>query len=545
MLIGIDIGGTFTDIVAISAGRILHQYKVLTTDDVLCCVLAALDKLLPDIAPSDIQRICLSTTLITNALVKNKLAATQLITMPGPGVNSNKLFPVIPIALSGYINHLGEIIAPPPELGSTQLQALGDNIAVCGKFSVRNAANEVALAKQIRKALPKVNVVLSSDLSGKLNFIRRTNTTYYAAATKSIFLEFAAKISEALSMRGITAPVSILKADAGTVDMNFAKENTAELIFTGPAASVLGIAALLKPSTSSIALDIGGTTTDISFWQNGQPVLDEHGAQIAGYNTDIDSFYLHSIALGGNSIIRLLDDHISIGPDVSRNCLCLGGDTLTVTDILVYLDKFTFGNKNAVHMYLEQTYRHITPEQLATDIFNHLLTTLTDTIADLIRKLNLKPVYTVADLTHPNIFKPTTLIGVGGAAAGIVPAAAASMNIEYIIPDFAQVANAIGAAIAKPTIAVSLQANTLTGYYTLSQSTDRYKTGHKFGAKEAKSILRNYLVSRADTLGITICEDDIEIINFEEYPVMQNYYDKGIVINITMQIKPGILSNLQ
>lgn len=539
MYIGIDIGGTFTDIAAVHGKRVVFQHKVPTSDNVLDCVLNALDCLLTNVDHKLIKRLCISTTLITNTIVKNQLPQTSLVIMPGPGLNSETSFPVSPLVIDGYINHLGSITAA-PKLSDLNGLDLKDNIAVSGKFSVRNPDNELSVLKHLESNTPNQTIVAAHNLSGKLNFIRRTNTAYYAAATKNIMRDFLDKIRQATKARDLDIPISILKADAGTIDLQHALQNTAEFIFTGPAASVLGIKALISPQDECIALDIGGTTTDISFWRLGEAILNHKGAQIQGFNTSIDTFYLHSLGLGGNSRIHINEEKIHIGPDISKDCICLGGKQLTVTDILVMMDKAELGDKELVKNYLITIGQH---EQFAVAAFNVILETIATKLDDMITEINQTPVYTVADLTKPKVFSPTRIIGVGGAAAGIVPDLADKMSLQTQIPEFAPVANALGAALARPTLLASIQVNTMAGYYSLSQESVRHKADKSFNRSRAEAILLNHIKNLAKEADIDLVDEYIQVVDFEEYPVLAGYSDSGVVINMTMQIKPDILAN--
>lgn len=539
MFVGIDIGGTFTDIAAIQGKKIIYQNKVPTTPKVLNCVLNALDSLLENIDHMTIKRLCISTTLITNAIIKNNLPATSLIIMPGPGFNCKDSFPVPAQTIKGYINHLGTITAS-PNLNEIDINTLADNIAISGKFSVRNPENEQKIAIYLQDKLPYCNIVSACSLSGKLNFIRRTNTAYYAAATKRLFSDFSQQVQQAVATRGLNVPLTILKADAGAIAIEQSMDNTAEFIFTGPAASVLGIKALIRPQDECIALDIGGTTTDISFWRLGEAILNNKGAKINGFNTSIHTFYLHSLGLGGNSLITINSNQICIGPEISTSCICLGGSHLTLTDIMTLLGLSDIGNKTYVHEYLSQ---QKLDDVFAQQVFELALDTIRQKLLEMIEEINLKPVYTVADLTDHNIFAPSRIIGVGGAASAIVPHLASKMSLGYFVPEFAPIANALGAALARPTLIASIQVNTLAGYYTLSQEPLRHTANADFNKNTAQTILLQHMHRLALSSSLCLHEPDIEIVEYEEYPVLSGYSDSGIVINMTMQIKPDIIHN--
>src|SRR5574344_1647674 len=303
MLLGIDVGGTFTDAVLIHENRILAQGKCTTTHGaVLYGILAALDKVLTGYDPDRIERVVISSTIVTNALTENKTDPVYLVVMPGPGMNVENSFPVHPHILKGYVDHRGKVITV-PDLEKLRKEPGVAAAAISGKFAVRNQENEQLGAQTLRK-LGYEYVFQGSGLSGELNFIRRTNSAYFAAAVARIFQEFCRQVKISLAERQISAPVQILKADGGTLPLEEAALMPEESIFTGPAASVLGILALTPPAQDSISLDVGGTTTDITFLEHGKPLSARHGARIGNYNTAVRAFHMRSVGIGGDSMIR-------------------------------------------------------------------------------------------------------------------------------------------------------------------------------------------------------------------------------------------------
>jgi N-methylhydantoinase A/oxoprolinase/acetone carboxylase beta subunit len=243
MLLGIDVGGTFTDAVLIHESRILAQGKCTTTHGaVLYGIMAALDKVLTGYDPDKIERVVISSTIVTNALTENKTDPVYLAVMPGPGMNIEKSFPVPPQILKGYVDHRGKVITA-PDVENLHKEPGVAAAAISGKFAVRNQENE-QLGAQVLRKLGYEYVFQGSSLSGELNFIRRTNSAYFAAAVARIFQEFCRQVKISLAERQIKAPVQILKADGGTLPLDEAAVMPEESIFTGPAASVLGIMAL-------------------------------------------------------------------------------------------------------------------------------------------------------------------------------------------------------------------------------------------------------------------------------------------------------------
>ena len=315
MLLGIDVGGTFTDAVAIADGCIVETVKVPTThEDLLQGILAALDHIVARLT-RPIRRVALSTTWVTNALVEGKTDPVKLLLMSGPGMKLDGLLPVEPVFLPGYVDHRGVLVQTPADF---DLQALipegeGGCYAVSGKFSVRNPAAENLLADWLLAKRKPEHLTLASHLAGGLNFLRRTNGAYFNAAVWKRFKEFETAIKAALKERKIAAPVVILKADGGTLPLDAAGRQPAEAIFTGPAASVMGVEAIADCSGTLVSLDVGGTTTDIAIWQNGQAMLASGGALVDGYPTALRAFQLLSVGVGGDSEVRRDGEALQVG----------------------------------------------------------------------------------------------------------------------------------------------------------------------------------------------------------------------------------------
>ncbi|VVB63663.1 Uncharacterised protein [uncultured archaeon] len=226
MLIGIDVGGTTTDAVLVEGGRVFRSAYVPTDhDNLLVCLLSAMDKLTEGVSPDKIERVVLSTTLITNMIAEGKTDPVALLLIPGPGANPKDYHLGQDVfILDGAIDYRGREIQKLNEsqVKSTALE-LGDKgfkkIAVVGKFGQRNHLHELKAGEIVASVVPDVQVELGHRVSGQLNFPRRAATTRLTVATKYRYREFADQINAALKNRKISAPVYILKADGGTLPL--------------------------------------------------------------------------------------------------------------------------------------------------------------------------------------------------------------------------------------------------------------------------------------------------------------------------------------
>ena len=554
MLLGIDVGGTFTDAVLLDNGnaatkgvaQVLAQAKVPTThEDVLQCLLAALDAVLPQIeaAASKIERVVISSTIVTNALTENKLDPVFLAVITGPGMNIKGHVPVTPYYLTGYVDHRGKITA---QIDWTKhrdlLNKKGSGVcAVSGKFAVREPRLEYQAEHELTKCGYK-KVFLGSELSGELNFVRRTNSAYFAAQVYTLFAKFSQRIVRALEERGIKAPVHILKADGGTLPLEAAIQQPVEAVFTGPAASVLGIEALAAPRVNSISLDVGGTTTDIAFWEHGLPLMAKRGAVINGYPTAVRSFHMRSIGIGGDSRIhKLPDGSYQVGPEREGPAAAVGGSVATLSDALIVAGYVSFGDTARAKAALAALGGE--PYSEAQKIIASACAAIQATINEMLTEWAKQPVYTVDDVIKGTEFVPAQLIGVGGGAPGLIKALGEVMKLPVDIPLGAMVANAVGAAVARPTLSAGLRADTTDGYYIIPESGRREKLPSRFSKAMAENILATWL--REQTAQWQLPDQETELISYEHFHTVHGYYDTGDIFNLRMQLKPGILHKVQ
>ena len=540
MLLGIDVGGTFTDAVILEQGEIAAQAKRATThDDVLHCVLAALDAVLQPELAAKLERVVISSTIVTNALTEGRLDEVFLAVIAGPGMNIAGHLPVTPCYLQGYVDHRGKITAQLDLLKLLKQRGKGV-AAVSGKFSVRNPQLEYQAEHELKKCGYK-KIFLGSGLSGELNFVRRTNSAYFAAQVYELFAHFCERIREALAERGVDAPVHILKADGGTLPLAVALEQPVEAVFTGPAASVLGIEALAAPTVNSISLDVGGTTTDIAFWQNGLPLMAKRGAVINGFPTAVRAFHMRSVGIGGDSRIHKTADGYIVGPEREGPAAAVGGEAATLSDALIVAGYVSFGDTARSLAALEKFGGE--PRLEAQKIIASAVGIIRETIEAMLDEWAKQPVYTVDDVIRGTEFVPAQLIGVGGGAPGLIKALGEAMELPVEIPAGAMVANAIGAAVARPTLSAGLRADTTEGFYIIPESGRRERLPKRFTQRVAEELLSSWL--REQTADWQLPDAETELVSCEHFRTVHGYYDTGDIYNLRMQLRPGILYKVQ
>lgn len=568
MLVGIDVGGTCTDAVIVKNGQLIAWAKRPTNHkDVLVSVTDVLDEVLKSIDIKEIERVTLSTTIVTNQLVENKEEQVDIFVVSGPGASLKKRLPVDFITLSGYTDHQGKIVERFNEnitINTLNIQGPKNaHAVVSAKFAVRNPEEEQRLA-QWAKSLGYKFVSQGAKLSGSLNFIRRTNSAYYNAAVSDGFATFKLAVEKALKLRKIKAPLYILKADGGSLLLENMIERPVETVFTGPAASVLGMKALLHVGVApTVAVDIGGTTTDISLWEDGEPLMARGGVYIKDYPTAVRSFQVLSVGIGGDSWVRLDGSNkILVGPERKGTMFSLGGPDLTLGDALVVLGANTEGNKDVairkfnkivkckaiaisgdvfamqMKLFNRKTLEPQDAIQLAEVIVATAINEVNNGVNKAISEENKKPIYVVEDIIAPKIFKPSQLVAVGGTAQTLGKYMAKGLGLKLSVPKGAEVANAVGAAVAKASLELTVRVNTNkrilvcpelglleknTKVSKLSQVIDR-----------AKELLHGMAVEQG------IDNEKIEVILAEEFPIIQGWSSKDYIYTVKVQLESGV-----
>ncbi|MBM7622668.1 hydantoinase/oxoprolinase family protein [Sporohalobacter salinus] len=545
MQLGIDIGGTHTDGVLLDKNDQLINHNKLPTDyhNLADTILSSCQKLTSNSNRNNLNRLVLSTTLITNLIIKGGGHSTGLLLIPGPGLNPAwyNYSPYTKI-ISGSIDHRGrkvkDITEKEVKKGVANFIKQGvNNIGICGKFSTRNPSQELKIKKIIENNFPEIkNITLSHKLSGKLNYPRRIATTYLNTGVQKPHNKFISDIQTGLNKLNLEAPVYILKADGGTMPLKEAKNLPIESINSGPAASIMGILALTKPTETTLGLDIGGTTTDISLFVGQEPIFKPKGITINNYKTSVRGLYNQSIGVGGDSLIQIKDGKLKIGPQRKGSAAAFGGPAPTPTDALVYLNLTNNGDKKKATASLNPLAKklHLSTSELAEKIITKFCSQIQTKINQILTKLNNQPVYTINKLLTDNTIQPTRLVGIGGPAKTIIPKLANRLNLKYEVPDHSAVANAVGAALARTTKECTLYADTSRSYYNIPELGIEKEITDEFNLETAKKIAQQELNSNLKNQTA-----EIKITNSETFNLIRGFKTTGQIIKVTAQVKPG------
>ena len=380
--LGIDIGGTFTDLVAIGAdGRVRVRKTASTPHDYAEGIVEGVGALLDQ----PVSEVLHATTIGSNTILEGKGARTGLITTKGfrdtldiRDLRMPRLYDIawqkppplverrLRLEVVEKTRPDGAIAVPLDEasvaaavatLRAEQVEA----VAVCLLHSYANPAHEQAVARAVRAALPCVALSVSHEILPEIKEYPRTSTTVINATIQPVVRAYLTTLQARLKALGVTATLRLMQSNGGLATADFAAAQPARIVESGPAAGVVGGAALAARLGEArvITFDMGGTTAKAGLVENGEAARTEAmelGAGVmagsrllvgAGYMLKLPAIDLAEVGAGGGSLCRLDPAGApkvgpeSAGADPGPVCYAKGGAVPTITDcslVLGYLD---------------------------------------------------------------------------------------------------------------------------------------------------------------------------------------------------------------
>jgi N-methylhydantoinase A len=387
MRIGIDIGGTFTDLVAITAdGRITTRKVASTPHDYGEGIIAGLHELLGEHTPgTEVTDVLHGTTIGSNTVLEGKGARTALITTRGfrdileiRDLRMPVLYDIywtkpralverrLRLEVTEKLRPDGSVAIP---LDPTSIDAAiavlraerVESVAICLLHSYANPAHEREIADRVRAALPDLAISISHEILPEIKEYPRTSTTVINAYVQPVVRAYITALDTRLRAMGIAAPLQLMQSNGGLASVAFAAASPAHIIESGPAAGVVGGAALARHLNEPklITFDMGGTTAKAGLVEDGEVLRSEAievgggvmvGSRLlvgAGYMLKLPAIDLAEVGAGGGSICRLdAAGAPKVGPDSAGAdpgpvCYGHGGTAPTITDcnlVLGYLD---------------------------------------------------------------------------------------------------------------------------------------------------------------------------------------------------------------
>lgn len=447
MRVGVDVGGTNTDAVALSGDLVLGSVKAPTSADVTGGIVAALSALVASgtLSPNEVTAVMIGTTHFTNAVVESKrLVPTAAVRLGLPATAS--IPPLIDwpahlretIGRHVYLCHGGHefdgrLISPldPDELRRAAADAVSKGItsvAITSVFSPVNAELEVEAAAIMQAEVGDLDISLSQEI-GRLGLLERENATIMNACLRPLAIRTVDAFQAAIDELGITCALHVSQNDGTLMSADFARRYPVATFASGPTNSMRG-AAFLSGVADGVVIDVGGTTADIGVLANGFPREASSAVDIGGVRTNFRMPDVLSLGLGGGSLVREAagnsDGRLTVGPDsvgfeLPSRALVFGGTELTATDIAVAAGMADIGDPSLV--------AGLDPE-LVRSAMALIQTSLADTVEQM--KTSADPV-------------PVIVVGGGGVLVDDeIDGSSTTMR-----PHNFAVANAIGAAIAQ------------------------------------------------------------------------------------------------
>ncbi len=374
--VGIDTGGTFTDVVALDedTGDLVTTKTPSTPSNPADGFIAGIEKVLDVLRAtgSDISAVCHGTTVATNKLLEGKVERLGFITTEGyefmleiarqavPDGYGNSYFWVKPPRIvsadrvrtvGGRMDFEGREVRPFDEEGAVAAARWfrGQGIAaigVCFLHAYADDAHELAMREVLRREHPEAVVSISSEVLREYREYERSMTTLVDAAVKPDVSRYVANIHERLDGFATGIPFYIMKSNGGVLSADEVVHQPITTVLSGPAAGALGAALIARRAgfDKVLTCDGGGTSTDVSVVRDGEPTLTTEGT-VGAYPSKIPMIDVVTVGAGGGSIAWVSPEGVlkvgprSAGADPGPLCYAKGGTEPTITDAHVVLGR--------------------------------------------------------------------------------------------------------------------------------------------------------------------------------------------------------------
>lgn len=364
--VGIDTGGTHTDLVLVSAGTVRTLKVPTTPDDLNDGIVDGLMQILAQagLPPAAVEHFVYASTFVTNLIVEGRARPLGLITTAGfrdvlqigrasrkPDVYDIHWRP--PVALvprnlrltvAERMNHAGEVVEALEEASAVaaleQLAAKGvQSIAVCLLHAYANPVHERRIAQLAAQVCPQVDVSLSSDVVREFREYERTSTTVINAFIKRPIRDHLGSLQQRLRDRGVTAAPFIMQGNGGVCTFESAGRLPVAVTHSGVVGGIVGATALASACAirDIITLDMGGTSADVALVANGAPVIAGRSS-VGAHPLLVPTLDMVTIGAGGGSVAWVEGGSaLRVGPHSAGSvpgpaCYGQGGNSVTVTD---------------------------------------------------------------------------------------------------------------------------------------------------------------------------------------------------------------------
>jgi N-methylhydantoinase A len=472
--VGVDVGGTFTDLVAIRNGEFATAKVVSVPGDQSSGVIEAFDR--SGVPSSEIASIAHGTTVGTNALLERRGARTALVTTEG-------FRDVIEIGRQNRVA-LYELTAasPPPlvprELRFTVSERVGpegvrlaideksldaavaalrsegaEAVAICLLFAFQDPSHEKRVRAAVAEALPDAFVTTSSEVLPEFREYERFSTTAAGAYLGPVIASYLDRLSARLDAAGLPRAL-VMQSSGGVVDLETAARLPSTCVLSGPAAGVVAAAYAGSESGYSdlLTFDMGGTSTDVGLVLGGQ-VQVTTGSVVAGVPIRHPLVDVHTVSAGGGSVAWVDDGgalHVgprSAGAAPGPACYGMGGTEATVTDANLFLGYLEDGSVLGGKVVLDRSAAEVAIGKLATELGVEPVAAADGVLA--VAEIEMTRALRVLSVERGIDPRGLTLVAFGGAGGMHACRLADELQIgRILVPQAAGVLSALGLAVA-------------------------------------------------------------------------------------------------
>ena len=467
-IVGIDVGGTFTDIAILEDGRLSVHKLPSTPADPSLGITQGIGETNVNIANTDFIH---GSTVATNALLEGKGGRTALVTTLGfedvleigrqnradlYDLSMERPAPLSPwqlrFGLPERIDYTGAILEDlTPESVDALLSLLNDaeidGIAVSFLFSFLNPVHEETLAQRLSELPSKPFISISSKILPEFREYERTSTVVVNSYVGPVMARYLTQLESVLG-RGLR----VMQSSGGSITASLAAEQPVRTILSGPAGGVVGAfyTGIQAGYPDIITLDMGGTSTDVSLCPGR--IKETTAANLGGYPVSVPMIEIHTVGAGGGSIARVdAGGALVVGPQsagADPGPACYGrGDRITVTDANLTLGRLRpdgfLGGRMTLDLQRSQT--------LLADLAGGIGASATDTALGIIRVVNSNMERAIRAISLERGYDPRefTLIPFGGAGPMHACELAAELGIpRVLVPGYPGILSALGVAIA-------------------------------------------------------------------------------------------------
>ncbi len=478
--IGVDVGGTFTDVVTVSDGS-LHVSKTPSTPDSPDeGVVDGLERTREgaDVSYGDVGFFAHGTTVATNAVLEREWAPTVLVTTEGfrdvleigrqarPDIYDFDVTKPVPIVerdrryeVTERLDERGRVEVPLDEgsvrdVAAAILETDVESVAISLLFAFENAEHERRAEEVLREEGVEGSYSLSSGVLPEIREYERTLATALNAALKPVMDSYIGRLESAMGEREIPTTLQIMQSNGGIIGAKRARERPINTLLSGPAAGVQGAAhvAGLQGVEDVLTMDMGGTSCDVSLVRGGEPVVSTE-VDVGDYPVGVPMISVHTIGAGGGSIAWIdAGGALRVGPrsagaDPGPVCYGRGGEEPTVTDaqlLLGRLDPDAFLSED-LEADVDRVVRVVT-ERIA-DPLGMSVEEAAQGILD-VANANMERALRVVSVERGHDPREFGLVAFGGAGPLHATSLAADLDVpRVIVPRTAGVLSALGLLI--------------------------------------------------------------------------------------------------